>query len=80
MPLGRFPDNTTVRKDGSWNLNISGPNFPYGISFMGAHFDEFNLIGLAYAFEQRTLVRNTIVPYIQPATELVDVVDLRNME
>ncbi|KAK7739852.1 hypothetical protein SLS53_005444 [Cytospora paraplurivora] len=80
VPLGRFPDNTTVRQDGFWNLNNSGPNFPHGISFMGTHFDEFNLIGLAYAFEQRTLVRDKIVPYIQPATELVDVMDLRKIE
>lgn len=77
VPLGKFPENTTVRPNGFGNLNASGPNFPYGLSFMGAQFDEFNLIGLAYAFEQRTLVRNTVVPYIEPATELVDVVKSR---
>jgi amidase len=41
---------------------------------MGPHFSEELLVGLAYAFEQRTLVRDAIVPYIQPSTELVDVV------
>lgn len=77
VPLGKFAENTTVLTNGFGNLNATGPNFPYGFSFMGARFDEFNLVGLAYAFEQRTLVRNTVVPYIEPTTELVDVVNQR---
>lgn len=77
VPLGRFPDNTTVELNGFGNLNATAPNVPFGFSFLGAPFDEFNLIGLAYAFEQRTLVRNTIKPYIEPTTELVDVVNQR---
>lgn len=77
VPLGKFPENTTVRRNDFGNLNATGPNFPFGFSFMGAHFDEFKLIGLAYAFEQRTLVRNTIISYIKPTTELADMVSLR---
>jgi amidase len=41
---------------------------------MGARFTETTLIGLAYAFEQKTKVRNRVHPYIMPKTELVDVV------
>lgn len=74
VPLGRLPADAPVRANGFGNLVASGPNFPYGLSFLGARFDEFNLVGLAYAFEQRTLVRGTVVPYVQPTTELVDVV------
>lgn len=77
VPLGALPANTTVQQNGFGNLNASAPNLPFGFSFLGARFDEFNLIGLAYAFEQRTLVRNTIKPYIEPTTELVDVVSQR---
>ena len=44
---------------------------------MGPHFSEELLVGLAYAFEQRSQVRNTITPYIQPTVELVDVVNAR---
>lgn len=77
VPLGALPPNTTVQQNGFGNLNASAPNLPFGFSFLGARFDEFNLIGLAYAFEQRTLVRNTIKPYIEPTTELVDVVNQR---
>ncbi len=74
VPLGAYPPNTTVLVNEFGNLNATAPNIPFGISFMGPHFSEELLIGLAYAFEQRTLVRNTIVPYIQSTTELVDVI------
>ena len=47
---------------------------------MGAKWSEEKLIGLAYAFEQRTKVREMITPYIQPKTELVDVVGKETME
>lgn len=77
VPLGKFPENTTVMQNRFGNLNATGPNFPYGFSFMGARFDEYNLIGLAYAFEQRTQVRNTVLPYTEPTTELVHVVNAR---
>ncbi|KAL2396246.1 amidase [Exophiala dermatitidis] len=75
VPLGSYPPDTEVLVNGFGNLNATAPNIPFGISFMGPHFSEELLIGLAYAFEQRTLVRNTITPYIQPVTELVDVVN-----
>ncbi|KAK3393554.1 amidase [Podospora didyma] len=80
VPLGKLPANTTVVKNRFGNLVARAPNVPFGISFMGAHFSEAKLIGLAYAYEQRTLVRNTIVPYIQPKTELVDVVAKRQKD
>lgn len=77
VPLGAYPADTKVIPNSFGNLNVTAPNIPFGISFMGAHFSEELLIGLAYAFEQRTLVRNTIIPYIQPTTELADVVNAR---
>ncbi|KAK5045381.1 hypothetical protein LTR84_009245 [Exophiala bonariae] len=77
VPLGSYPANTEVITNSFGNLNVTAPNIPFGISFLGAHFSEELLIGLAYAFEQRTLVRNTIIPYIQPTTELVDIINAR---
>ena len=79
VPLGATPPNTTVTKNGFGNLNATGSNFPFGISFMGAKWSEEKLIGLAYAFEQRTKVRQMVLPYIQPTTEMVDVVGHGNM-
>lgn len=51
-------------------------NNPVGISFMGAKWSEEKLIGYAYAFEQRSKVRekNSPRPYIVPKTQLADVV------
>lgn len=74
VPLGKYPANTTLVPNGFGDLTAIAPNLPFGISFMGPKFSEELLIGLAYAFEQRTKVRDTIVPYILPTTELVDVV------
>ena len=77
VPLGCYNASTRVITNGFGNLNAIAPNLPFGISFMGPKFSEELLIGLAYAFEQRTLVRNTVIPYIQPTTELADVVARR---
>jgi amidase len=74
VPLGKYPANTTVVPNTFGDLTAIAPNLPFGISFMGPKWSEELLIGLAYAFEQRTKVRDTIVPYILPQTELVDVV------
>ncbi|KAK3382264.1 amidase [Lasiosphaeria ovina] len=77
VPLGKLPANTAVTRNRFGNLVARAPNQPFGISFMGGHFSEETLIGIAYAFEQRTLVRNTITPYLLPETELADVVAKR---
>ncbi|KAJ9605109.1 hypothetical protein H2200_010499 [Cladophialophora chaetospira] len=77
VPLGAYPVDTKVKLNTFGNLNATAPNIPFGFSFLGPHFSEELLIGLAYAFEQRTLVRNSITPYIEPTVELVDVVNAR---
>lgn len=46
----------------------------FGISFLGPKFSEDKLIGMAYAYEQRTQVRSKALPYILPTTEVFDVV------
>ena len=43
---------------------------------MGRAWSEADLIGYAYAFEQRTMVRNQVQPYLVPTTELVNVVGI----
>ncbi|KKY18807.1 putative glutamyl-trna amidotransferase subunit a [Phaeomoniella chlamydospora] len=73
VPLGKYPANTTVVKNNFGNLNATAPNVPFGISFMAERFSEEKLIGLAYAFEQRTKVRDEVRPYLWPSTEVRDV-------
>ncbi|KAL6716356.1 hypothetical protein ACLMJK_005922 [Lecanora helva] len=74
VPLGFYPANASVMRNKRGTLVETGPNVPFGISFLGAAFSEADLIGFAYAFEQRTMVRDKVQPYFVPNTELVDVV------
>ena len=74
VPMGFYPSNTTVTMNGFGNLVATGPNIPFGLSFMGAKFSEADLIGFAYAYEQRTMHRNDVQPYIVPNIEISDVV------
>ena len=74
VPMGFYPANQTVVKNARGNLNAVAPNVPFGLSFLGAKWTEADLIGYAYAYEQRTFVRNRVQPYIVSNTELGDVV------
>ena len=76
VPLGALPPNTTVRTNARGNLNATAPNVPFGISFAGAKWSEETLVGLAYAFEQRTGVREMVKPYLVPETEVGDVLGM----
>lgn len=74
VPMGFYPWDWNVTMNGFGNLVASGPNIPFGLSFMGDKWSEETLIGYAYAYEQRTQHRNDVLPYIRPNTELKDVV------
>ncbi|RYP38236.1 hypothetical protein DL768_010810 [Monosporascus sp. mg162] len=71
VPMGFYPEETEVVTN--WRgLATRGPNIPYGLSFMGGKFTEEKLIKVAYAYEQKTLVRNRVQPYIVPTIEIGD--------
>lgn len=76
VPLGFYPANESVILNKRGTLVETGPNIPFGLSFLGAAWSEADLIGFAYAYEQRTMTRNKVQPYIMPKTELVDVVGM----
>ncbi|CAI6331902.1 unnamed protein product [Periconia digitata] len=73
VPLGAYPEDTTVRTNPRGDLNLTAPNVPFGISFSAGLWSEVDLIGFAYAFEQRTKVREMVKPVVKPSTELWDV-------
>ncbi|KAH8588652.1 amidase [Bisporella sp. PMI_857] len=73
VPLGFYPSNTTVVRSRNWNLVQIGPHVPFGLSFLGPKWSEELLIGLAYAYEQRTHTRMKAQPYIIPNIQLGDV-------
>ena len=76
VPMGFYPPNSTVTLSPPRNdLVATGPNVPFGLSFLGARFDEATLIGLAYAYEQRTMWRTKVKPFILPNTEISDVTE-----
>lgn len=78
VPLGFYPANETVVLNMRGSLVETGPNIPFGLSFIGPAWSEASLIGYAYAYEQRTQTRNKVQPYIVPSTELIDVVGKGN--
>ncbi|OJJ50797.1 hypothetical protein ASPZODRAFT_21316 [Penicilliopsis zonata CBS 506.65] len=70
VPLGAMPDGTPVVV--TEGMVEAAPGVPFGISFLGRKWSEEMLIGMAYAFEQRTQARKTLGRYIEPTTEIVD--------
>ncbi|KAH7109276.1 glutamyl-tRNA amidotransferase subunit A [Dendryphion nanum] len=75
VPLGAYSLNTTVKYNRRGNLVEVGPGVPFGMAFAGKLWSEEKLIGLAYAFEQRTKVRGKVKALFGPMTELEDIVE-----
>jgi amidase len=74
VPMGAYPNDTEVLGNSWGTLVVEGPNVPFGLSFLGKHWSEASLIGLAYSYEQRTKHRDRVRPLITPRTELREVV------
>ncbi|CAD0115523.1 unnamed protein product [Aureobasidium uvarum] len=74
VPMGFYPADWNVTYNARKTLVETGPKVPFGLSFMGNKFSEAELIGLAYAYEQRTMHRDDVQPYIIPNIELADFV------
>ncbi|KAF2713982.1 amidase signature enzyme [Pleomassaria siparia CBS 279.74] len=74
VPLGAYPANTTVQTNSRGDLNATAPGIPFGLAFAGRLWTEESLIGFAYAYEQRSGVREKVKTYVTPTTELVDVI------
>ncbi|KIJ33549.1 hypothetical protein M422DRAFT_183207 [Sphaerobolus stellatus SS14] len=75
VPLGFYPDNVTIKSVGP-DTFYPAPGLPFGLSFFGTAYSEFQLIGMAYGFEQATHVRMMRMAYEAaiPKTQLKDIV------
>ncbi|PAV17947.1 amidase signature enzyme [Pyrrhoderma noxium] len=75
LPLGFYPDNVTIQRAGPLTV-YPAPGVPFGLSFLGTAFDEFNLISFAFAYEQKTKTRlaRKAFPAAIPKTQLQDIV------
>lgn len=72
--MGFYPAGTPETPNSFGDLVAFAPNLPFGLSFMGAKWSEYNLVSYAYAYEQKTMVRSKgVQPLIVPHTELKDV-------
>lgn len=58
------------------NLVYPAPGVPFGLSFLGTAFSEFDLISFAYAYKQATQTRlaRKAFPAAVPKTQLEDIV------
>ncbi|CAL8574531.1 hypothetical protein XPA_000488 [Xanthoria parietina] len=72
VPLGFYPAQTPLTMNLKRTTVSVAPNIPFGLAFVGRRWSEEKLISLAYAFEQRTMVRRKMAPYIRPTFELAD--------
>ena len=72
VPLGFYPPNTGLKWNSKGTLINIAPGIPFAISFIGRKWSEETLIGLAYAFEQRTQVRKLVRPLYSPSCDLRD--------
>ncbi|KIJ40411.1 hypothetical protein M422DRAFT_49157 [Sphaerobolus stellatus SS14] len=74
VPLGFQPDGVVP---GPANPTIAkAPGLPFGLSFMGTAFSEFELISFAFAYEQSTHTRLKRLAFAEaiPTTQLKDVI------
>ncbi|KAH9477867.1 Putative amidase [Psilocybe cubensis] len=75
VPLGFLPDDVVPVPAGPTTV-YPAPGVPFGLSFLGTAFSDFDLIGFGYAYEQRTRTRlaRRAYPAAIPKTQLVDVI------
>ena len=80
VPLGFYPADTPLVMNLKGTMVSVAPNVPFGIAFVGRRWSEETLIKVAYAFEQRTMVRRRVRPLVAPTFELSDLYEARVRE
>ncbi|KIJ18363.1 hypothetical protein PAXINDRAFT_110870 [Paxillus involutus ATCC 200175] len=78
VPLGFHAGTVQPTPNPPTPLHNEAPDMPFGLCFMGTAYSEYQLIGLAYAFEQATqlevrLKGRKAIPEAIPKTQLKDV-------
>ncbi|KAJ3571120.1 hypothetical protein NP233_g3954 [Leucocoprinus birnbaumii] len=75
VPLGFYPDDVKIGYP-SPGLVYPAPGVPFGLSFLGTAFSEYDLIGFGYSYEQATRTRLERKAYDSaiPKTQIRDIV------
>ena len=70
-----YPDDTPVTQVGPKTV-YPAPGLPIGLNFIGSAFSEYDLLGFAYAFEQKTKARlsRKACPFAVPRTQIKDII------
>ena len=70
-----YPSNVTIGLAGPETV-YPAPGVPIGLSFLGTAFSEFELVGFAFAYEQKTQTRLARKAFAEaiPTTQLIDVI------
>ncbi|KAI0868070.1 glutamyl-tRNA amidotransferase subunit A [Hypoxylon argillaceum] len=74
LPLGFYPEVTQMKETEFGHQVEVAPNVPYGLLFTAEHYSEVKLLRLASAFEQLWPLSSHSRLYIQPKTELENVI------
>lgn len=69
VPMGYHPSSAEVVKSPG-DLVDTGPLVPFGLTFLGRRWSEEQLIGLAYGYEQRMMVRSRAKRIVRPQSEI----------
>lgn len=73
VPLGYDPVDSPLREielpEGRL-FSVTGPSLSFGLSFVGRHWSEADLIRFAYGFEQKTRVRARAKHVFEPTAEI----------
>ncbi|KAI0132398.1 amidase signature domain-containing protein [Xylariales sp. AK1849] len=70
VPLGSASADVSTTKEVVGDAIELAPGLPFGISFLGSRWSEETLLGIAYAFEQLTLVRDTLQRHIESTFDI----------
>jgi len=75
VPLSFYPDTVNATAIHNGTQFFPAPGIPFGLSFIGRQWDDANLLGMAFAFEQKTMYRKGRMAYgaATPKTQLADV-------
>jgi amidase len=73
VPMGSYSTGTEVEKDEKNGLVNVAPGIPFSVNIFGRATKDEDVLRVAYVIEQMTRVREKLRPYLEPRTEIGDV-------
>lgn len=73
VPMGSLPPEAETVWNPEDKLIEGAPGFPLGLSFVADQWSEFELLGMAYAYEQVSKKRGALRPHVVPTKDLEEI-------